>query len=537
MERSMKAMKAFQPLERRPIRAALGLLLLLLFSVCSGKYLFFTTVSAESVSQMNAAQTPAPAVSTPPQFQSLETLPPKSKQLINPQKATYERLGFNKEEKKAFEESIAQDKTFPIICVTTDNGEYILSRTVYSSCVIDVFNCPEAWVLDEASAGIRIRGNSSAYYGNEEKIMQNPVPYRIKFDKKTNLLGLNNGAKAKSWVLLKAGYDLIRNDLALRLGRTIMAGHAFCSDAAYVHLYVNDVYQGVYTLCEQCQTGVSRVNITEPTEGYRGIDIGYYMMIDNNPEYPNSFIVDYGKHEVTDIEGDTAAFVKTAYTINSDVYTQGQIDFIKQYTVNVFEIVYQACEQSQFLSLDGEFNLAPSSFDNAQDTVEAVLDIDSVVNMYLLYEIMHDYDVGEGSFYMCVDFAENSACPKLQFTSPWDFNWTCEGRTDRYWAGAFCEESFVEKYKDRANPWFIVLIKQDWFRDLVKQKWTELADGHAISACLEKEISILETYENDFRQYKKSGVRDANKVLAWIKERLNWMDTQFLIDPPQQAAY
>lgn len=93
----------------------------------------------------------------------------------------------------------------------------IASRKKYTSCVVDVFNCDEKLEINEASAGIKVRGNSSAYYGDVSQILANKVPYRIKFDKKTNMLGLNNGAECKSWVLLKSDWDLIRNDIAFRL--------------------------------------------------------------------------------------------------------------------------------------------------------------------------------------------------------------------------------------------------------------------------------------------------------------------------------
>lgn len=471
--------------------------------------------------------TPKPKVSTPPQYQNTETIAPESEQLINPKKATYERFGFDKAEKQALEAEAAQDKELPIVYITTNGGEYILSRTEYTSCVIDVYNCPEEWVLDEASAGIRVRGNSSGYYGDVEKIKANPVPYRIKFDKKTSMLGLNSGAKCKSWVLLKAGYDVMRNHFAFALGRTIMGEHAFCSDAAMVHVYVNDVYQGVYTLCEQCQVNENRVNVTEPKKGYDGIDIGYYLVIDNNPEYPYSFQVNYGNHKVTDIEGFTRGFVSTAYTVKSDVYTLGQVDFIANYMNSVFEIVYQACEKGKYYAFDENFDLVYASCESPREAVEAVLDVESVVNMYLLYEMMHDYDVGEGSFYMCVDFAEDSACPRLQFTSPWDFNWTCEGLTDRYWAGSFCELGFVGSNGDRTNPWFVVLIKQDWFREMVCEKWTELASRNAIIGCLDGEIDLLETYKKELNAWRRNSVNGAYNVIVWLKSRAQWMDTQF----------
>lgn len=462
---------------------------------------------------------------TPPQFLSEELFEKENSPIVNPKKASYARYGLDPEAMSAFEAEAAEGKQLPILHVSTEGGEYILSRTEYSSCVIDVFNCPEEQELREGSAGIRVRGNSSGYYGDVEKIKANPVPYRIKFDKKTNLLGLNGGAKCKNWVLLKAGYDLIRNDLAFRFGRAILGEHAFCSDSALVHVYVNQVYQGVYTLCEQCQANEYRVDVTEPDEDYTGVDIGYYMVIDNNPEPPCSFQVDYGKHRVTDLEGVRREFVATAYTVKSDVNTAGQVDFICQYINNVFEIVYQACESGCFYTLDENCELAPASFSSAEEAVSDVLDVESVADMYLLYEIMHDYDVGEGSFYMCVDFSEGSRCPRLQFTSPWDFNWTCEGRTDRYWAGSFSEAEFIGRNGDRSNPWFIVLIKQDWFRSLVTARWTALSEQSAVRACINEEIVLLGACAEELTQ---SAVNSAYNVIVWLNKRLNWMDAQFL---------
>ena len=62
---------------------------------------------------------------------------------------------------------------------------------------------------------------------------------------------------------------------------------------------------------------------------------------------------------------------------------------------------------------------------------------------------------------MCVDLSKDSKCPKLKFTSPWDFNWAYNDSTEKYYAGAFTDKNFVAKNGDRSNPWFIILCKQD----------------------------------------------------------------------------
>ena len=465
-------------------------------------------------------------------------LPIKESQEVNPEPATYESLSVDKDKKLEFEEKTAAETDLPIINITTkENKEKILSKEVYTSCVVDVFNCDEEFVIDETSAGIRVRGNSSAYYGDENQIKRNTVPYRIKFDKKQNMLGLNDGAKCKSWVLLKSDWDLICNDIALRFGRTILGDNAYCSDAQFVHLYVNDKFQGIYVLCEQNQVNKNRVDITEPEEGYTGMDFGFYMELDNyatrmnadGTPYSDDYYItmDYEGATVTDIRGEERQFVPAEYTIKNDVYTKEQILFIDKYMNNVFRIIYEACENGAYYMFDENYDLVEADFASAEETVEAVADVQSIVDMYLLYEIVHDYDCGEGSFYMCIDFAKDSKVPKLQFTSPWDFNWAYNDSTERYWAGTFSEKSFVRQSGDRTNPWFVVLAKQDWFMDKAKDKWTALQADSRIWGCIDTERDILKTYDKDLNKTEEWATGSAEQLLDWIDRRVKWMDKTY----------
>ena len=441
----------------------------------------------------------------------------------------YESLGVDAAAKEQFEKTVDAKTQLPIINITTkNNSELILSKEVYTDCVVDVFGAGEKYELNEVSAGIKVRGNSSAYYGDPEKIKKNTVPYRIKFDKKQNMLGLNDGAKCKSWVLLKTDWNICANSVALRMGREIFDDTAFVSDSTYVHLYVNDKLQGTYLLCEQSQVNENRVAVTEPEKDYTGTDIGYYLELDNyaTQEEGNVYInMDYEGATVTDVMGTTRQFVPAEYSLKNDVYSIDQVDFIEKYLNNLFELIYRATEKNEYLTFDENYDLVKSDYKSAEEAICAVVDIDSVVDMYLLYEIVHDYDCGEGSFYMCVDFSENSTIPKLQFTSPWDFNWAYNDSNTRYWAGAFCESSFARSYGDRSNPWFILLAKQDWFHDKCAEKW--MAESANVKAAVAEERNVLKTYKTDINAKEKSGTDNAEGTLKWVDERLKWMDRTF----------
>lgn len=458
------------------------------------------------------------------------TLPATTKQVRNPEPATYESLSADKAEKESFKKKIRSESKIPVISVTTAPDDMIASREKYTSCVVDVFNCDEKLEINEASAGIKVRGNSSAYYGDVSQILANKVPYRIKFDKKTNMLGLNNGAECRSWVLLKSDWDLIRNDIAFRFGRTIMGDSNFCSDGQLVHLYVNEEFQGVYELCEQCQINPNRVDISEPEEGYTDTDIGYYLELDNyaTSDEDNHYIsMDYENATVTDINGETRQFVPAEYSIKNDLYSQNQIDFIDKYLNNLFKIVYEACENGKYYKFDENYDLVDSDVTTAEEAVSAVMDIDSVRDMYILYEIVHDYDCGEGSFYMCVDLSKGSKCPKLKFTSPWDFNWAYNDSTEKYYAGAFTDKNFVAKNGDRSNPWFIVLCKQDWFMDTVKEKWTEMSQDKLLQGCIKTEREYLKEYDADLRKGEEWGPDSAEDLFNWIENRIYWLNSQW----------
>ena len=95
----------------------------------------------------------------------------------------------------------------PVISITTDGGRGISTSDAYTVCTVSLQGCNVMYDIGERSAGIRVRGNSTAVVDKK--------PYRLRFDKKVNLLGLNRGAKCKNWVLLADYYDpsLMRSDL------------------------------------------------------------------------------------------------------------------------------------------------------------------------------------------------------------------------------------------------------------------------------------------------------------------------------------
>ena len=454
---------------------------------------------------------------------------------------------------RKFAKNLEKTTDIPTILVYTEENEEVVSREDYVNCTVYTINCEDEYRLFGSAAGIRVRGNSTAFGGNVGMIRKNQVPYRIKFDKKTNLFGLNDEAECKSWVLLRAEYDLLKNDIAFRLGRTIIHEDNYCSDGMPVHVYLNGTFKGVYELCEQSQINKNRINISETPKDYEGTDIGYLVEIDNYGEKPN-FTVNYAKATVTDDNGVTKQFKTKFYSVKSDVYSTKQTQYIKKYINNVFTVLYEACENGNYYFLDKNNDLVAAKQkklkvkdengnlkDPAEVVAEKVIDLDSVVDLYLIYEITKDRDVGEGSFYMYADFSAESEDHRLTFTCPWDFEWAYEGPSSGKYAAVFNTESFVETFEERSNPWFILLIKQDWFKERVIRRWTELrtADEETgtdpISKCFEEERELLNKYNKDLARQGNNACKKAENLISWTEKRIKWLDGWLIDDQRDQT--
>jgi len=132
---------------------------------------------------------------------------------------------------------------------TADNSSIV--KAEYRPCTITVYDPTGKYsTITDPNGTVKVRGNSTS--GGAKQ------PYNIKFDKKQNVFGFG---KCKKWCLLANMYDKtqIRNTLAYNLANDI--GMAYVQQSAFVELYVNGTYCGVYQLCESVGVGDTRVDI------------------------------------------------------------------------------------------------------------------------------------------------------------------------------------------------------------------------------------------------------------------------------------
>ena len=149
----------------------------------------------------------------------------------------------------------------PRLAIYTDNGHDVTSKDDYTHGTATLSNCHEKFAFEGVGVNIRARGNSTFHAPKK--------PFRLKFDKKQEMLGLNGGKAYKSWVLLADYYDgsMLRTFGTFKFAKALMENKYYSSDCTHVEVYINGEYRGVYLLCEQTQINRGRVDIPEKADG------------------------------------------------------------------------------------------------------------------------------------------------------------------------------------------------------------------------------------------------------------------------------
>ncbi len=379
----------------------------------------------------------------------------------------------------------------------------------YVGATVSVGNCEDEFLLNSVEAEVKVRGNYTLNY--EKK------PIRIKFSKKQSVLGLNSGKKFKNWVLLADWKDLsmLNNATSFYLGNTILGSDGFyTTDYRNVEVYINGTYWGVYLLAEQQEVKDGRFSVPEVEDGYMNTDIGY--MFEYDSYYTEERDMPNGSGDPTfEISYGDAPYTQGGYTVKSDINSAEQLQFIRNYLENVFLISYSAVTNGQYMRFNSDFSdITTSDFTSPKDTVGAVIDLQSLVDTYILNEIACDSDIAWSSFYISVDMSKEGE-KKLIFEAPWDFD-SAFGMKKKFTAteGLFAAQS--------ANPWLSLLANEDWFVEMVKEKWLELCSAEVP----EKSLELIQKQKTVYEQYYKNNYeRWPNRILKGNGEVTNELNS------------
>ena len=403
-------------------------------------------------------------------------------------------------EKKA-KLNIIDNIGLPNVKIVTDDGDDPNWQTRdYEDMKVSIDNCESGYIKNNVAGTIKVRGNST----NQRDVTKRA--WRLKLNSKTNLLGLNDGLKEKSWVLLADFFDqsMFRNESAFSMGNDLFNYSGFySSDFKHVNVYMNGENRGVYLLAEQQQAKSGRIPVNEPKEDQTSTKVGYLIEIDGLVSQQGH--VDSQTH-IGELEGDPCFTTGTGtgggmwggwggwggqggdsingvtiqdkgYVVKTDTYGDDQVPFIRDYMNNALTVFKGVLKGEKHQMIDENGELKDSPYTTQYETLNASFDLDSFFRMYLLQEFMKNYDVGWGSFYMYIDFSSQSTVKRLTMGAPWDFDLGEGNKT----SGNIVKtnDNFLSNSEyasgmsmTTANPWLYMLSQCDFFQAMFKKYYS-----------------------------------------------------------------
>ena len=266
----------------------------------------------------------------------------------------------------------------PIVYINTENGAAITSKDDYINGTLTLIaNDKGEEPLTDVEMEIRGRGNSTWRMPKK--------PYKIKFDDKTDLLGM---PADKSWVLLANFSDktLMRNHIAFEMSRQF--GLAYTPQSRFVDLYLNGSYEGNYMLTEQIQVDEHRLNINELDESDISEEVitgGYLLEVDDRRDADHWFNTGQG----------------APFTIKSPKnIAPEQLTYIQNYIQTTEDTIFS------------------ENFADPQEGYAQYIDVESFIDWYLVNEITKNTDA---IFHLSV-YLYKPRGEKLFMGPVWDFD-------------------------------------------------------------------------------------------------------------------
>jgi hypothetical protein len=367
---------------------------------------------------------------------------------------------------------------YPIMSLVTAGGQEINSVDEY----VEGYASINGGRHHEDIAGdmkIRGRGHSTWYFHPKK-------PYQLKFDEKTEVLGM---PADKKWIFLAEFSDktLMRNRLAFEMGH--MSNLDWTPGSEYAEVFVNDEHVGIYHVTEKVEEGDDRVDI-----GKNGflleIDVEDHLKPDDIFFHTSEFLIQVKEPEIE---------------AGSEDY-----NYIRKF-INDFESA-----------------LFSDNFLDPETGYKSYADIESFVEWYLINEIAKNQDARDySSMYMNLIPGE-----KLKMGPIWDFDLGF-GNVD------YSDCQFPTHFWVRHHAWIDRMFDDPEFVALVKERFAYYRNNESyLMGFIDQTAASLDLAqrEND-RKWDLIGrwvwpnpyvfgtyQEEVNYLKDWLGRRMDWLD-------------
>ena len=314
----------------------------------------------------------------------------------------------------------------PVFYIEIEDGKEVTSREEYLSATLRIDTKTAVGNFPAMETGemlIRGRGHYSWKFDK--------TPYKIRFEKKTSVLGLN---ASKNWVLLANYVDrsLIQNYVAMEMGK-VMENIDYHSTQYPVDVFVNGSYRGVYTFGEQLEAKKERIDLEE---SYTEPDTDYLLEIGGSDEGDV-----YGRDY---FHAGSLRFAAIKHP-DSEKLTKEQLNYLKDYVETADRAVRTLTDYEQYI------------------------DVDSLIDWVIIHELTYNLDCCFRR--SCFLIKEKGG--KLKMGPIWDFD-LAFGSYYRYQSGDWATVGESGGYV--GVTWMNYLKEDEVFMARFKARWNEVKE-------------------------------------------------------------
>ncbi len=459
----------------------------------------------------------------------------------------------------------------PVVEIDTADGDYVTSRLQYKDAAMRIsltrdYAAFQNTYTDEDGGAVTIKGRGNSTWnkgypdgssGTSKGAFQTrKVPYTVKLEKKADLFGLG---RAKSWTFLANFEDRtslcnkIAYDLAGKLGMVY-------SRSVFVNLVLNGEYMGVYLLCQKINENLIGDEVTDwediaedaaaAVARAHGLDEEKRRLLEERLKSNASWITG-GKvdgYQISDYIDLSPYDPYTGYILEYDQFTNDKSFFRTAHKTafkvrNLDSIKTNIDLYKHLVAFLGEFEeaLFSPTFCNSQGKhYSEYLDIDSVVDFYLVFVVMMNFELGNNSNYMYLNREG-----KLVFGPVWDFDRTAGNR--------FLKKSrnftvWNDSLAYGNNRWYQQLYRDPWFAALVRERWGQISRPiseivpeinwwkELLTPSEELEYAKFagDPYEKDFVSHSegRTFVNEAEDLARIMTTRIRWINAKFTLRNP-----
>lgn len=314
-------------------------------------------------------------------------------------------------------------------------------------------------------------------------------PYKLKLDKKLNVLDMPS--KNKHWILVANYLDqtLLKNDTAFCMSRQLALD--WTPSSRPVEFYLNGSYQGAYSMIEHIRDDAERVNIGSRigTVEAPHPDDGFFVEMDWRLGEPFYFYTSIGH----------------AYTVKTDS-SAAERDMIAQYMADFENRLYDR-EHPNYIA-----NLAES------------LDIEAFIDYYLINELMRNFDG-----YALSTFAYRPTGGKLTFGPVWDFDLSADSNQTESLKSWFLPNKEPTFASPGTNSYMAELLEHPEMRahTLARMKYLRTQMPQILSFLQQSQLLLDPVRQRDIALWhnadSKTYAQSVHALEDWLEQRSTWM--------------